>query len=224
MFVNGNVITYEQALSDPRYFIKPYDLGGQALNAILQVTEQAAHGRTIHYSPSAGSVYEGLYALDAVQLTERNALRTNNTGPGTVAAIKKWLDGLGLMMGMTVVLPEGMKAISQEALDKAHRAHVEAGRIVDNTPILDAASTNMLAQFRIARTLLTEAGLQPDQVRRLIASPELSRNMLAMVEKLPVIQMGLGGDMDAGILSRESDRLITGLRLLCPGSPQSGPA
>lgn len=223
MIVNGSVITYKQALNDPRYLIKPHGQGGDVSNSILLGTEEGAHGRAI-YTNGVGLVYDRLYALDAVQLSDRDVIRMPNFGPGTVAKIKKWLDGLGLMMGMTVVLPEGMERISQEALDKAHRAHVEAGRIVDNTPILDVASTTMLAQFRVARTLLTEAGLQPDQVRRLIASPELSRTMLAMVEKLPVIEMGLGGGLEAGILSRESDRLITGLRLLSPGSPEGGPA
>lgn len=223
MIVNGSVITYGQALSDPRYFVKPYGMGGDVSNSILQGTQEGAHGRPIHTN-GIGLVYDRLYALDAVQLTERDIIRMPNFGASTVAKVKKWLDGLGLMMGMTVILPKGMERISQEALDNAHRAHVEEGRIVDNTPILDVASTNMLAQFRVARTLLTEAGLQPDQVRRLIASPELSRTMLAMVEKLPVIEMGLGGDLEAGILSRESDRLITGLRLLSPRSPDGGPA
>lgn len=218
MIANGSVITYEQALSDPRYFVRPYDFIYKPAHAILQGMEESAHLRSVGYE------LDRMYALDVVQLTERDIIRMPNFGHGTVAKIKRWLDGLGLMMGMTVILPEGMETISQEALDKAHRAHVEAGRIVDNTPILDVASTNMLAQFRVARTLLTEAGLQPDQVRRLIASPELSSTMLAMVEKLPVIEMGLGGGLEAGILSRESDRLITGLRLLCPGSPKGGPA
>lgn len=164
------------------------------------------------------------YVLDLVQFTESNLRGTPDVGQRTVAALKSWLDDLGLILGTRILLPEGMREISREALDEAHAAHVAAGRIVRGSVIMDAAGNNIQAQFRVAKTLLTEAGLQPEQVRHLAANPELSAELLSLVEKLPVIEKKVGGKLEAGILGKEADRLITGLRLLCPRTPDGGPS
>jgi len=208
-------IKYENALADPRMLMLTRD---------APLSFRARSAFEYRLPRSYNSEIPVRYVLDLVQLTEWDLRGCLDIGQRTVAAITSWLDDLGLTLGTHVLLPDGMRDIPREALDEVHAAHVAAGRIVGGKVILDTAGNYIQAQFRVAKALLTEAGLQPEQVRQLAANPELSAELLTLVEKLPVIEKKVGGKIEAGILGKEADRLITGLRLLCPHTPDGGPS